>query len=45
MRGPVDWNDESQREREGVDLRGTDLSKTDLRCLPLACLYGGLIFR
>src|SRR5947199_914183 len=24
-RGPINWSDESQREREGLDLRGTDL--------------------
>ena len=41
-RGPVDWNDESQREREGLDLRGADLSKVDLHSLPLACMRGGL---
>ena len=41
-RGPVDWSDESQREREGLDLRGADLSKVDLRKLPLARIRGGL---
>src|SRR5713101_5784 len=25
-RGPIDWNDESQRERKGLDLRGTLLN-------------------
>jgi len=41
-RGPVDWNDESQREREGLDLRGAILREVDLSELPLACLQGGL---
>jgi uncharacterized protein YjbI with pentapeptide repeats len=41
-RGPIDWNDESQREREGLDLRGTDLFGADLNGLPLARLQGGL---
>ncbi len=39
--GPVDWNDERQREREGLDLRGADLRREDLRNLPLACMCGG----
>lgn len=41
-RGPVDWSDESQRGREGLDLRGADLWGKDLSYLPLACLNGGL---
>ena len=41
-RGPVDWSDESQRERKGLDLRGTDLRMIDLSRLPLTCLLGGL---
>src|SRR6266568_4660813 len=41
-RGPVDWSDESQREREGLDLRGADLQEANLSELPLACLHGGL---
>ena len=41
-RGPVDWNDKSQRGREGLDLRGVDLRDEDLSRLPLACLNGGL---
>ena len=41
-RGPVDWNDESQRKREGLDLRGAKLNDTNLRHLPLAGLQGGL---
>lgn len=41
-RGPVDWSDESQREREGLDLRGADLSEIDLERLPLTRLCGGL---
>src|SRR5690348_8942786 len=35
-RGPIDWSDEGQRAREGLDLRGADLSKEDLSGLPLA---------
>src|SRR2546421_6715013 len=41
-RGPVEWSDMHQREREGVDVRGADLRRTDLRKLPLARLIGGL---
>jgi hypothetical protein len=33
--GPIHWNDESQREREGLDLRGAILGKTEF----LACLF------
>jgi uncharacterized protein YjbI with pentapeptide repeats len=40
-RGPMDWNDESQREREGLDLRGALLQGVDLHGLPLAHLKGG----
>ena len=40
-RGPVDWNDRFQREREGLDLRGTDLCYVNLSNLPLARLRGG----
>ena len=40
--GPVDWNDENQRAREGLDLRGADLRLVDLQNLPLACLQGSL---
>ncbi len=35
-RGPIDWSDEGQREREGLDLRGADLRRVDLHNLPLA---------
>lgn len=46
-RGPIKWNDESQRERQGLDLRGADLrgsndQPTDLTSLPLTHLVGGL---
>ncbi|MGZ6356164.1 MAG: pentapeptide repeat-containing protein [Ktedonobacteraceae bacterium] len=41
-RGPVDWSDESQRKREGLDLRGANLNDANLRHLPLARLQGGL---
>src|SRR5437016_13001845 len=42
--GPVVWNDESQRKRDGLDLRGANLQGEDLRGLPLARLRGGLTF-
>ena len=42
--GPVDWSDESQRKREGLDLRGADLCKVNLGGLPLACTCWGLIW-
>jgi pentapeptide repeat protein len=41
-RGPVSWNDESQRRRDGLDLRGADLRQVDLSHLPLARILGGL---
>ncbi len=41
-RGPVDWSDESQRGRKGLDLRGADLCQEDLTGLPLARMHGGL---
>lgn len=41
-KGPVDWDDESQRNRQGLDLRGADLSYANLRGLPLASTIGGL---
>jgi uncharacterized protein YjbI with pentapeptide repeats len=43
MLGPVNWSDERQRTREGLDLRGADLRRIDLRALPLARLRGGLV--
>jgi uncharacterized protein YjbI with pentapeptide repeats len=43
-RGPVDWGDESQRGRKGLDLRGADLCHLDLRNLPLARMCGGLLW-
>lgn len=42
-RGPVDSNDPTQQERQGVDLRGAYLQGEDLRDLPLAHLRGGLL--
>lgn len=42
-RGPVDWSDEKQRTRGGVDVRGADVRGQDLRDLPLAHLRGGLL--
>jgi uncharacterized protein YjbI with pentapeptide repeats len=41
-RGPVDWSDEKQRTREGLDLRGADLRSLNLSRLPLARMLGGL---
>lgn len=41
-RGPVMWDDMSQRGREGLDLRGADLCGAELSNLPLARLRGGL---
>ena len=41
-RGPVDWDDPAEREREGLDLRGADLRDLDLSGLPLARLRAGL---
>jgi len=40
--GPVDWDDENQRGRDGLDVRGANLSLIDLSHLPLARLRGGL---
>ena len=39
-RGPIDWSDESQHERAGLDLRGANLCRVDLHNLPLARLHG-----
>jgi uncharacterized protein YjbI with pentapeptide repeats len=41
-RGPVDWSDLEQRQREGLDLRGADLHGVDLSDLPMARARGGL---
>ena len=41
MRGPVDWSDEEQHNRGGLDLRGADLQGQNLQRLPLARLQGG----
>lgn len=40
-RGPVDWKDESQQKRQGLDLRGADLRGEDLHRLPLTRLCAG----
>ena len=40
--GPVEWSDESQRNREGLDLRGAFLNEQNLSGLPLACMLGGI---
>lgn len=39
--GPVKWQDELQRERNGLDLRGADLQNVKLDGLPLARMIGG----
>jgi uncharacterized protein YjbI with pentapeptide repeats len=44
-RGPVDYHDESQRERVGLDLRGADLSYAQLQNLPLARTIGDVTWR
>ncbi len=41
-RGPVDWNNEQDRAREGLDLRCADLCDVNLQGLPLARMVGGL---
>src|SRR5258706_9380189 len=41
-RGPIDWSDESQHKREGLDLRGADLREVNLHGLPLNGVLGGL---
>lgn len=41
MTGPVDWADQGQRERTGIDIRGADLRGQNLRNLPLARTIGG----
>jgi len=44
-RGPVmNWRDESQRSRDGLDLRGADLRGEDLSLLPLSRMLAGLRF-
>jgi uncharacterized protein YjbI with pentapeptide repeats len=44
-RGPVDYHDESQRDRVGLDLRGADLSHAQLQNLPLARTIGDVTWR
>ena len=41
-RGPIDWSDEQQHGREGLDLRGAHLNGENLSNLPLACLRTGI---
>jgi hypothetical protein len=41
-RSLVDWNEETQPERKGLDLRGANLSGVDLSKLPLKGMQGGL---
>src|SRR6266566_2508465 len=44
-RGPVDYHDQSQRDRAGLDLRGADLSYAQLQNLPLARTIGDVTWR
>ncbi len=41
-RGPIDWSDEQQRGREGLDLRGARMNGENLSGLPLARLRAGI---
>ncbi len=41
-RGPIDWQDQTQRSRKGLDLRGADLREENLQYLPLARLLAGV---
>jgi hypothetical protein len=41
-KGPVNWNDEDERQRMGLDFRSADLRHLDLSGLPLANLRAGL---
>jgi hypothetical protein len=43
--GPVDYSDETQRDRVGIDLRGADLRHANLQNLPLARLVGDVTWR
>ncbi len=40
--GPIDWSDEQQHRREGLDLRGARLDGENLSHLPLARLRTGI---
>lgn len=40
--GPVDWTNENQRTRNGLDMRGANLCQVNLSSLPLTRLRGGL---
>jgi hypothetical protein len=42
IEGAVDWSDEDQRQRKGLDLRGANLRQANLSGLPLARIRGGL---
>lgn len=42
-KGPVDWSNESQLQREGLDLRGVNLSQENLSGLPLTRMRSGLL--
>jgi hypothetical protein len=44
-RGPVNYHDENQRDRVGLDLRGADLSHAQLQNLPLARTIGDVTWR
>jgi uncharacterized protein YjbI with pentapeptide repeats len=40
--GPIEWCDQEQRGRQGLDLRGAHLCHVNLSSLPLARMMGGL---
>ena len=44
-RGPVDYHDQSQHDRVGLDLRGADLGYAQLQNLPLARIIGDVTWR
>mgnify|MGYP002402111500 CR=1 FL=1 len=39
--GPIDWHEESQRMRQGLDFRGANFRGENLSYLPLARMRGG----
>lgn len=40
----MDWSDENQRAREGLDVRGANPGQGNLSGLPLTRLHGGLTY-
>jgi uncharacterized protein YjbI with pentapeptide repeats len=41
LRGPVNWDDERQRGRKGIDLRGAQLNGVNMTRLPMARIIAG----